>query len=164
MIPATRWVPTPLLSLLLAAIWILVTSLSPGNILLGVVLGLIIPKLTQQFWDKQPDVKRPWLAIKYIFVLFIDIIVANFEVSRVILAIRRKPQPAFIVYPLSMSETFPITVLANTISLTPGTLSAHLRLHDGTLLIHALDVDDIDGMIRHIHERYELPLKEIFGC
>ena len=55
-------------------------------------------------------------------------------------------------------------MLASTITLTPGTVSAHLRMDGKTLLIHALDVGDIDDMIRHIHERYERPLKEIFEC
>ena len=46
--------------------------------------------------------------------------------------------------------------------MTPGTVSAHLRLDGKTLLIHALDVGDINALIDDIHQRYERPLLEIF--
>ena len=58
---------------------------------------------------------------------------------------------------------FPL-LLASTITLTPGTVSANLRMDGKTLLIHALDVRDEQTLIRTIRERYEQPLKEIFEC
>ena len=55
-------------------------------------------------------------------------------------------------------------VMAIRTSLTPGTVSADVSEDRRTLLIHALDVDDQDAMIRQIKQRYERPLKEIFEC
>ena len=165
MIPSTRLMPTPYLTLLLLMVWLLLqNSISPGNILMGIILGIALPKLTASFWDPQPDVKRPFLLVKYILRLLLDIIIANYEVSRLVLSFRHRPRPAFVVYPLSITDNFAITVLTSTISLTPGTISAHLRPREGTVLIHALDVDDTEALITEIHERYEKPLKEIFGC
>ncbi|OHV12721.1 Na+/H+ antiporter subunit E [Kushneria phosphatilytica] len=159
-----RLLPMPLLSLLLFVIWMCLTALTPGNALLALVLALLIPILIGRFWEPQPTVHRPLKLVAYIAVLIWDIIVANLEVSRLILAPRRQPRPAFVLYPLSLTEPFPITILASTISLTPGTISAHLRMHDGTLLIHALDVEDTQALIEQIQRRYEQPLKEIFQC
>ncbi|RKR06617.1 multisubunit potassium/proton antiporter PhaE subunit [Kushneria sinocarnis] len=159
-----RLLPMPLLSLLLFAIWMGLTALTPGNALLALVLALLIPILIRRFWEPQPTVHRPLKLLVYVIVLLWDIIIANLEVSRLILARRREPQPAFVLYPLSLTEPFPITILASTISLTPGTISAHLRIHDGTLLIHALDIEDTQALIDQIRRRYEQPLKEIFQC
>ncbi|MCM2971847.1 Na+/H+ antiporter subunit E [Larsenimonas suaedae] len=165
MIPATRLIPTPFLTLLLVAVWLMLqNSLSPGNIIMAVILGIALPRLTYRFWDRQPDVQRPWLLIRYILRLIGDIIVANYEVSKLVLSPWHKPKPYFVVYPLSMTDHFAITVLTSTISLTPGTISAHFRLHEGTVLIHALDLEDEEALINEIYERYEKPLKEIFGC
>lgn len=165
MIPTQRWLPMPLLSILLLIMWLLLQqSASLGHILLGGFLGIVIPLLTRPFWEHQPRLKRPWLMVRYVLRVFGDIIVANLQVSRLILDPRGRMSPAFIEYPLELTEAFPITILASTITLTPGTVSANLRADRRILVIHTLDVDDREAMIAQIRERYERPLKEIFGC
>ena len=54
-----------------------------------------------------------------------------------------------------------ISILANTISLTPGTVSAYLSADRSCLIIHSLHADDPDEILETIRERYEMPLKEI---
>lgn len=165
MIPPRSWLPTPLLSILLLIVWLLlVRSLAIGHILLGSVLGIAIPLVTQRFWDAQPSVKKPWLLLRFALRLLGDIVVANLEVAWLIINPWRRMRPAFIEYPLMLEERFTITLLANTISLTPGTVSANLRMDGRTLLIHALDVGDEVALIEEIRERYERPLKEIYEC
>ena len=66
--------------------------------------------------------------------------------------------------PVTSRGSWPITLLASTISLTPGTVSANLRMDGKSLLIHALNVDDEEALIEQIRERYERPLKEIYEC
>ncbi len=56
------------------------------------------------------------------------------------------------------------TLLANTITMTPGTVSTNIRLDRSSLLIHVLDMEDEQALVREIQERYERPLKEIFEC
>jgi multicomponent K+:H+ antiporter subunit E len=155
----------PLLSLLLLAVWLLLQhSVALGQWLLGGALALLIPIVVRPFYEQPPVLKRPGLALRYCLRVLVDIIVANLQVSLIILDPRGRMNPSFIVYPLELKQNFPITVLASTITLTPGTVSAHLRLDGKSLLIHALDVDDVDAVIHQIHERYERPLKEIFEC
>ncbi|MFC3284672.1 Na+/H+ antiporter subunit E [Litchfieldella rifensis] len=165
MITPRSWLPTPLLSILLLIVWLLlVHSLAFGHILLGTALGIAIPLVTQRFWDEQPLVKRPWLLLRFILRALLDIIIANLQVSWLIIKPWRRTRPAFVEYPLMLKHSFPITLLANTISLTPGTVSANLRLDGKTLLIHVLDMDDEKALIERIRERYERPLQEIYEC
>ncbi|MCW4149464.1 Na+/H+ antiporter subunit E [Halomonas sp. 18H] len=165
MIKSRRWLPVPLLSLLLLVVWLMmVRSLAPGHILLGGSLAIIIPLVTYRFWDVQPSVQRPGLLVRFILRVLGDIITANIQVAWLIVNPWRRTRPHFVEYPLMLQERFTITLLANTISLTPGTVSANLRMDGETLLIHALDVDDDEALIEQIRERYERPLKEIYEC
>ncbi|MWJ27594.1 Na+/H+ antiporter subunit E [Halomonas sediminis] len=165
MIKPRSWLPTPLLSILLLLVWLLMTrSMAFGQILLGSVLAIVIPLLTYRFWDLQPHVSQPWLLLRFVLRVLGDIIVANLEVAWLIINPWRRMRPHFVEYPLMVKKRFTVTLLANTISLTPGTVSANLRMDGKTLLIHALDVEDEEALINHIRERYERPLMEIYEC
>ncbi|SHE56367.1 multisubunit potassium/proton antiporter, PhaE subunit [Modicisalibacter ilicicola DSM 19980] len=159
------WLPTPLLSSLLLVVWLLlVRSASPGQLLLGSFLAVVIPLATYRFRDSAPRISKPWLLLRFVLRVLVDILVANIEVAWLIVNPWRRLRPHFVEYPLMLENRFTITLLANTISLTPGTVSANLRLDGRTLLIHALDVDDEAALVRQIRERYERPLKEIYEC
>lgn len=163
MIQPRSWLPTPLLSILLLIVWLLmVRSLAFGHFLLGGALAVAIPLVTHRFWDTQPRIKRPALLARFALRVLGDIVTANLQVAWLILNPWRRMRPHFIEYPLMLENRFTITLLANTISLTPGTVSANLRLDGKSLLIHALDVEDDDDLIETIRERYERPLKEIY--
>ena len=160
-----RLVPRPLLSLLLWVVWLLLNnSLAAGHVLLGLVLAIAIPWLTYHFWNVQPDMHRPFLMVRFVLMLLLDILVANLQVARRVLGPKAQLQPIFFEFPLSIQGDFPITLLASTISLTPGTVSAQLSEDRRRLLIHALDVADPVAEVQRIQQRYERPLREIFQC
>jgi|AntRauTorcE11897_2_1112592.scaffolds.fasta_scaffold05545_4 multicomponent K+:H+ antiporter subunit E len=157
------WLPRPLFSLFLAVLWLLmVNSFSVGHMLLGLALGVFIPFITRAFWPEQAKVHHLLPLLRYFLILLVDIVRSNLTVARLIIGPSGKLTPGFITYPLELDDDFAITILASTISLTPGTVSAHYDSDAGTLLIHALHVTDEDELIRQIKERYEGPLKEIF--
>lgn len=170
------WLPTPILSLLLFCVWLLLNnSASAGHVLLAVVLAIIIPLLTQPFRTKQPLVVKPGLAFRHLLLVLYDIITANVQVAILILGPTKKLTPGFVKVPLDLTHTLPITILASTVSLTPGTVSAEVypwseNLIEGEehqehfLLIHVLNLEDEQALISTIKERYEAPLKEIFQC
>lgn len=160
-----RLLPTPTLSLVLLAVWLLlVRSLSPGQLLLGAVLAVGIPLLIRRLWDPLPRVRKPWTLCRFVARVLWDILKANVEVSYLILKPGRAPRPGFVEYPLLVREPLTVTLLANTITLTPGTVSTNIRLDRSSLLIHVLDLDDEQALVEAIRSRYERPLKEIFEC
>lgn len=93
-----------------------------------------------------------------------DIIVANVVVAGLILGPRSRLHPAFVEVPLDVRDRYVVTILASIVSLTPGTVSADIDLQRGILLVHGLNVGDPQELIDDIKLRYEVPLKEIFGC
>jgi multicomponent K+:H+ antiporter subunit E len=159
-----RWLPHPLMSLTLALVWLLLANdFGLGQVLFGLLLGVLIPHLTSGLWPERPHLHRPRLLGRYLLRLLADIVIANLKVARLVLGPTARLRPAFIEMPLELTDEFAITVLASTISLTPGTVSADLSGDRRVLLIHSLDTPDADALVRTIRRRYEQPLKEIFG-
>jgi multicomponent K+:H+ antiporter subunit E len=79
-------------------------------------------------------------------------------------AARRKTAPGLRAYALELREEFSITLLASTVSLTPGTVSADVSADRSTLLIHALDVDRRGGPHRPDQAALRNTAEEIFEC
>lgn len=160
-----RLLPHPVLTPMLAIVWLLLNnSLAPGQIVLGVLLGWAIPLFTLKFWPEAVRIHRPLTLLHFASVVLLDILLANLKVARLILGRPRNLRPAFVIVPLSIRDDLAIGLLANTICLTPGTVSARLSSDRKSLLVHALDTDDAEALVATIKARYETPLKEIFEC
>jgi multicomponent K+:H+ antiporter subunit E len=159
-----RLVPHPYLSLALVVVWLLlVNTVTLGNLILGTALGLLIPLLTRAYWPDRPRLTGPLRIAEYILIVLWDIVVANIQVAAIILFRRERDiRSAWITVPLEVTSPEAITVLAGTITMTPGTVSAMLSADGRAILVHTLHTDDPDGVRDSIKHRYERRLKEIF--
>ncbi len=157
-----RLLPHPILTCMLLAIWILLANdVSAGHLLLGALLGWAIPLYTARFWPEEVTVRRPLVLIRLLGVVAYDILVANVAVARLVLGPPRNIQPAFIEMPLQLRSEVGISLLANTVSLTPGTVSAFVTADRSRLIVHSLHATDPAEIIATIRTRYETPLKEV---
>lgn len=159
-----RLIPHPILSLTLVLVWLaLVNTFTIGNLILGTVFGLVIPMITAAYWPNRPVIGQPLKIAEYMLVVLWDIIVANVQVAMIIL-FRREPdiRSQWIPVPLELTSAEAITVLAGTITMTPGTVSAMLAADGSAILVHCLHTDDPDGVRDQIKSRYERRLMEIF--
>lgn len=155
--------PHPLLTLILAILWLLlVNQFSAGHVVLGALLGWLIPFATSRFWPEQIRIRHSSTLLHFLAVVMIDIVHGSFHVARLILRGPAHLRPAFVHVPLALRTDFAISLLANTISLTPGTVSALLSADKRTLIVHTLDTGDAAALVAEIKHRYETPLKTIF--
>jgi len=155
--------PHPLLTPALAAVWLLLNNtLDLGHLVLGLLLGWLIPLFTLRFWPERVRIQRPGHLFRFIVVVLYDIVVANLAVARRILGRPERLSPAFITVPLELESDLAISLLANTICLTPGTVSAYLSEDRRSLLVHALDAPDPAATRAQIKARYEAPLIAVF--
>ena len=159
-----RLFPHPGLTLLLVTMWMLVLNdLSFGGFVLGAVFATLVPLFTAPFWPERPPVRYGWRLIAYALLVIGDIIVANFQVARLILFRRNRDlRSCWLSIPLDLQSAEAITVLAGTISLTPSTVSADISTDGRHLLVHALDSSDPRAEVVRIKARYEKRLMEIF--
>jgi multicomponent K+:H+ antiporter subunit E len=160
-----RLLPHPVMTVMLITLWMaLVNDFSIGGLLVGTILGMLIPIYTAHFWPDRPRIRRPWLLISLIVILLYDVVVANLQVAYLILFRRTdKLRTRWIVVPLDVCSAEGIAALAGTITLTPGTVSSDLSADSKSLLVHCLDVNSEEEMVRHIKERYESRIKAILS-
>lgn len=156
--------PHPVLTLLLTVVWVLLqNSFSAGMAVFGLILGIIIPRLTAAFWPERPSGVRFGKMISYALLVIWDIMVANVQVAWIVLTVsNNRLRPAWITIPLDLRQPEAITLLAGTITLTPGTVTADISQSGHYLLVHVLHTDDPQSEIDSIKSRYEARLKEIF--
>lgn len=162
---ALQWLfPHPLMTVILTIVWVMLqNSVTAGMVVFGFILGIIIPRMTAAWWPDRPPGFKPVKVILYVLLVMWDIVVANIQVAWIILTkSNARMQPAWIEIPLDLHKPEAITVLAGTITLTPGTVSADLSSEGRSLLVHALDAPDPGAVRDEIKNRYERRLKEIF--
>ena len=87
--------------------------------------------------------KLPFV-IAYLFVLLEEIVKANIVCARLIIKGNRKIEPALVSFPSPLKSEMLSTVLANSITLTPGTISVTLK--DGRFCVHCLDKSLYEGI------------------
>ncbi len=159
------YIPDPLNFTILVVVWLLLThQFSFGNLLLACILAWLIPVGVGRIRTATVPVRKPLKLIAFVGVLLMDIIVSNIVVAKQVLGSPERLQPGFVAIPLDLTEALPITLLASTISLTPGTVSIEMTDDRKTLYVHALHVVSETALVARIKHRYEQPLKEIFGC
>lgn len=159
-----RILPHPLLTLLLTVVWqMLVNEVTTGSLVLGLLFGIVIPILTSPYWPDRPKLRRPLKFLAFALIVLWDICVANLVVARIILFQRNaRMRSAWVTVPLDLRSPEAITVLAGTITMTPGTVSSDISACGRALLVHCLDAPDPDAVRDQIKHRYERRLKEIF--
>lgn len=159
-----RLFPHPALSALLVVVWmLLVNEFTFGALFLALVFGVLVPLVTSRFWPDRPKVRFGYDAAAYLVVVLFDIVVANFEIAWIILTRRNRDlRSHWLVVPVELRSAEAITVLAGTISLTPGTVSSDVSADGRCLLVHALDVADPAAEVARIKQRYEARLLKVF--
>lgn len=160
-----RWLPHPLLTVVLTGFWLLLLNdVSVGGLVLGLAMGIVIPLYTTHFWPSPPRIKSYPKALAYFFLALWDIVVANVLVSYWILFWKNEQlQSRFFTVPLELRRPEAIVTLGGTITMTPGTVSCDLSADGRTLLVHGLHVPDEAGAVATIKSRYEARLLEIFA-
>ena len=118
-----RWLPSPLLSISLLLLWLLLNqSLAPAHWLLGGVLGLVAPLLSRPLQPHgQARIRRPLALLRLLWFSAIEIVRSCFNVSQIIL-LRRSADvnSQFIRVPLDLRSPHGLALLSCLINSTPG--------------------------------------------
>jgi multicomponent K+:H+ antiporter subunit E len=160
----TRLLPHPVLTVILAAVWVLlVNEVSWPAVAFGLLLGIVIAKLTSAYWPGRPRIRHPLAILEYCVIVLWDIVVSNVQVAYLVLFRRGDSlRSHFVAVPLALESPEAIAVLAGTITMTPGTLSADLSADGRSLLVHCLETSDTAATVAAIKSRYERRLMRIF--
>ncbi|NOX16840.1 MAG: Na+/H+ antiporter subunit E [Chlorobi bacterium] len=142
------------------------TSFDPQELIAGAVLSLIITFFSyKSFTDlglSFLNPKRLFNIVKYMFVFIIALFKANFDVAKRVINPKLPINPGIVAYKTKLKSDTAKVFLANSITLTPGTLTVDVI--GDTLYIHWIDVitKDPQKIYSEIGEQFEVILKEIF--
>ena len=152
------------LSALLFVVWLLLNqSVSPGTLLMGAVLAVLVPLGTKSLRPGSVTMRKPLVAFKLWAIVMRDFVRSNIRVATLILTRRPRDIPSgFVQIPLDMRDPHALALLAMILCLTPGTAWAEVSRDRSMLLLHVFEIDDADAMVAMVKERYERPLMEIF--
>jgi multicomponent Na+:H+ antiporter subunit E len=133
----------------------------------GLIASLIVAVLFHEILPKEhhvfiSPVRTFWLLI-YLPVFFFYVIKANLDVVYRALHPKMPIKPGIVKIRTSLKTESGITALANSITLTPGTLTVDLT-DDGFLYIHWINVksEDVEGATKDIARKFEWFLQKIF--
>lgn len=154
-----------LFPLALTVLWLVLTeSLSPGNVLLGLVVAFGMVISFQKLRPVRASPRRVRVGIRLMFVVLLDIVRSNIAVGRIVLGLTggTEVKSGFLDIPLDLRDPHGLAALAMIVTATPGTVWSGLANDSSMLTLHVLDLHDPELWIRNIKQRYERPLMEIF--
>lgn len=160
-----RLLPYPRLALAFLVLWLLLNeSLSPGAILLGIILAVagsgVLAKL--HFPKGAPRRLRPVPGL--LRDVLVEVVRSNNAVARIILQKQQSGErrSGFVQIPLDMRSPHGLSALACILTATPGTVWVDYDAKGGMMLLHVLDLVDEETWIRTIKDKWERQLMEIF--
>lgn len=157
-----RLVPFPLLATSLFAMWVLLTGSSPGAIVLGAALALLVSRIMLLLAPEPVRLRFGPAMVKLAVLVAIDIVRSNVAVGKIVLTRPPGRRAGFIRLPTDLRNPYALATLAIIVSATPGTLWVQHDARRHTVLIHVLDLIDEDEWIALLKNRYERLLMEIF--
>ena len=152
-----------LANVLLALAWVAVTGiLSALNLAFGFVLGALALSLIREQVGSVGYLSR-LRRIVSLFALFLyELVASSVRVARLVLSPSMDVAPGIFAYPLKLRRDQEIALLANMITLTPGTLSVDVSEDRRTLYVHAMDCRDPDAARADIADGFERKIMEAF--
>ncbi|MCK8600371.1 Na+/H+ antiporter subunit E [Desulfoferrobacter suflitae] len=154
---------TLLLNLLLTIAWMALTGqFLLSNFIVGFAVAYLILWLAQVEADPSGYFARVPKMIALLTFFLWELIKANLKVAYDVLSPKWHMRPGVVAIPLELTSDLEITLLANLITLTPGTLSLDVSTDRKVLYVHSMYIDDVNEFQRQIKDGFERRIREVF--
>ncbi len=153
------------LAIVLAIIWAAITgNFSLPNLVLGAVVSILALLFIRKEFAPPKYMNKIRLSVSLAVLFLHELALSAYRVSVLVLStdMKSKLKPGIIAFPLSVASDVEITLLANLITLTPGTLSVDVSDDRKFLYVHALSVPDKKALIKDIAGGFEAKIIEVF--
>jgi len=135
------------MNLTLAIIWTFLTgSFTVANFIFGLVVGLAILWLGQPYLGSGRYLASVSATVRFVAIFLKEIVVANLQLAKDLLRPTMPFVPGIIEFQTEGLTQAEVTVLANMISLTPGTISMDTDESGTIIYIHSVYAGDPDGL------------------
>lgn len=154
---------TYILSLVFAVVWVAVTgSATLHNLIFGFALSTLVLWIVRDEMGARGYWRRLGRILSLLVLFLKELALSAWKVAVLVVSPRMDLKPGIFAFPLTVTRDFEITLLANLITLTPGTLSVDVSEDRSTLFVHAIDCSDVEATKRDIANGFERKIMEAF--
>jgi multicomponent Na+:H+ antiporter subunit E len=151
-----------LLNLILALMWAaLQGDLNAINFFSGFLISAAVIYIFRRMFFRPLYFKKTALGVTLALVFIKELIKSNIAVLRVVLSPRLRVRSGVVAVPTELTNDVALTMLANMITLTPGTLTLDISPDRRYLFVHTLNLDDPEDVKQQIRQAFEVYLREL---
>ncbi|MFG6121292.1 MULTISPECIES: Na+/H+ antiporter subunit E [Thalassobacillus] len=150
------------INIVIALMWMFLSeSYTFTTFLVGYIIGIILLYVLRRFIPDAFYLNRVLKVIKLLLLFMKELILSNIDIVKLVYKPKLDVQPGIFALPTELKSNWEITMLANLISLTPGTLSIAVSEDYSKIYIHAMDIPDVVESINDIKETFEKAIMEV---
>jgi multicomponent Na+:H+ antiporter subunit E len=152
-----RWL---IAGVLFGVLWVFVRGAEPtpssilANLLVGSAVGFPVAYVFRRLYEDEFALERLFRIVPYIFAYALvftkEVLVANFDVAYRVLSPGMPIEPQVILVPLRVETSSGVTTIANSITITPGTITLDHDPDENALYVHIIDGRDIEAVVEPI--------------
>ncbi|PKR79068.1 Na+/H+ antiporter subunit E [Halalkalibacillus sediminis] len=151
-----------ILNILIAFLWMFLSEeYTFLSFFTGYLIGIVLLFFLRRFVPDTYYLNRVWLVLKLIFLFIKELVMSSISVVALAYKPKLDIEPGIFALPTELNSNWEITLLANLISLTPGTLSVAISDDNTKIYIHAMDMPDVEAEVNEIKETFEKAIMEV---
>ena len=149
-------------NLMLALVWVAMTGhFDVVNLLLGFTFGYLVLFLLQRVVGRSAYFSKSVILVRFVGFYLVEVVRANIRVAVDVATPASRAQPGIVAVPLEARTDVEITLLANLITMTPGSLSIDVADDRSVIYVHSMFVDDPEAFRRTIKDDFERRVLEL---
>lgn len=131
------------------------------SFLFGYIIGALLLFLLNRFFQDRFYLQPMYKALVLIAIFIRELILSNLSIVKLVYSRNLDFEPGIFEMPIEVTKDWEITLLANLITLTPGTLTVAISDDRKRFFIHAMDIDDKEESIYEIKNTFEKAIMEV---
>jgi multicomponent Na+:H+ antiporter subunit E len=149
-------------NLLLALVWVAMTGrLDIANMALGFAFSFVVLFLLQRVVGRSAYFTKSWALVRFTAFYILEVVRSNIRVAIDVVAPTSRARPGVVAVPLDARTDAEITLLANLITMTPGSLAIDVSDDRSVIYVHSMFVDDPEELRRAIKDDLEARVLEL---
>lgn len=151
-----------LINSIIAVMWMFLSeTYSLSSFAAGYILGIVLLLVLNRFIPDSFYLKRVYKIVMLVLLFLKELVTSNIDIVKLVYKPKLEFEPGIFALPVDLKSNWEITLLANLITLTPGTLTVAVSDDNTHLYIHAMDIDDIEDEIHSIKNTFEKAISEV---
>lgn len=150
------------INVIIAVMWMFLSeTYTFSSFIGGYLLGIFLLLLLNRFVPDTFYLRKVFKIIRLILLFIKELVFSNIAIVKLVYKPDSEFEPGIFALPTELKSNWEITLLANLITLTPGTLSVAISDDNSHIYIHAMDIDDMDVSINDIKNTFEKAIMEV---